>query len=49
MPLPTPHKGEKKELFLNRCMANETMKKEYEDVSQRYAVCLQQEKKRDTK
>lgn len=39
MPLPTPHKGEKKEDFINRCMGDDVMISEYDDNSQRYAIC----------
>lgn len=39
MPIPTPRKDEKKESFLKRCMANDTMVKEYPKRDQRYAIC----------
>ena len=39
MPLPTPN-GEPKEEFISSCMINETMKSEFPDEKQRYAVCL---------
>jgi hypothetical protein len=42
MPLPTPNAGEEKEGFLKRCMSNPTMVADYEDQSQRYAVCNRQ-------
>ena len=44
--MPTPEKGEKGDDFLNRCMANPTMNKDYPDNSQRYAVCQGQLKER---
>ena len=51
MPLPKPKKAEKKKDFLNRCMGNPTMNKEYPDNDQRYAVCLTKwdEKKSEAK
>lgn len=42
MPLPTPHKGEQKDKFINRCMANDVMNNEYPDAEQRRAVCESQ-------
>lgn len=39
MPLPKPKKGETKKDWDSRCMGNPTMKKEYPDQKQRYAVC----------
>jgi len=39
MPIPSPDKGDSKKKFLERCMANPTMNKEFKDSSQRYAVC----------
>ena len=42
MPLPTPQPKENKQDFLNRCLADETMLKEYPQGVQRYAVCLTQ-------
>lgn len=44
--MPTPEKGEKGDDFLNRCMANPTMTKDYPDNAQRYAVCQAQLKGR---
>ena len=38
MPLPKPNRGEKKEQFINRCMKE--ISNEFENVSQRYAVCI---------
>jgi len=50
MPIPIPHKQEKQEKFIHRCMSNETMKKEYKDTNQRYAVCMSSwRKKKKTK
>jgi len=42
MPLPKPTKGEKHDDFIERCMGDETMKTEYPDNDQRYAVCESQ-------
>lgn len=46
MPIPKPEKNEDKQKFVQRCMSNETMKKEYPDNSQRIAVCLGQTSKK---
>lgn len=40
MPIPSPEANEEKNKFVNRCMSNETMKKEYPDSKQRVAICL---------
>jgi hypothetical protein len=45
MPLPNPGKDEAQEAFVSRCMANPDMKREYKDVKQRGAVCLNQWRK----
>ncbi len=42
MPILKPNDGETKEEFINRCMTDDTMQKEFPDESQRYAVCLTQ-------
>jgi len=39
MPLPKPNKNEKRDIFINRCMSNDTMNEEYSNNEQRYAVC----------
>jgi hypothetical protein len=39
MPIPTPRPSEKKDDYLSRCMDDETMKKEYPNNDQRYAIC----------
>ena len=39
MPIPNPRKDETKSEFIQRCMTNETMTFEYEDIDQRLAVC----------
>jgi len=45
MPLPKPKPTEKKMEFINRCMADETMVKEYPNQAQRFAVCTSQSTK----
>jgi signal peptide peptidase SppA len=45
MPLPKRKKNESDKKFVERCMDNETMKKEYPDTDQRYAVCKKQSQK----
>ena len=42
MPLPTPKKNENKQSFIDRCMGDDVMTTEYEDQSQRRAVCESQ-------
>lgn len=49
MPLPNRKKGESKKDFINRCMGNPTMKKEYPKKDQRYAVCESQASKQTDK
>jgi hypothetical protein len=39
MPIPTPKKDETKKKFLDRCMGDSVMVKDYKDPAQRYAVC----------
>ena len=39
MPIPKPRKDESKSDFIQRCMTDETMTFEYEDIDQRLAVC----------
>jgi hypothetical protein len=41
MPIPKPHKGEKKQDFISRCMGDGVMNKEY-DQKQRAAICYSQ-------
>jgi len=41
MPIPKPRAGEKESKFIERCMSNETMVREYPDNKQRIAVCYQ--------
>lgn len=42
MPIPKPKTDESKDDFIKRCMASETMNREYTDPNQRYAVCQTQ-------
>ncbi len=46
MPLPTPRKGEASKEFISRCMGNETMRKDFPEQAQRFAVCKSQSQKR---
>jgi len=39
MPIPKPRKDESKKDFIQRCMTDDTMTFEYEDIDQRLAVC----------
>ena len=39
MPIPKPRKDESKKEFIQRCMIDDTMTIEYEDIDQRLAVC----------
>ncbi len=45
MPLPVPNSGESQDEFISRCMSNESMKEEFPDSKQRYAVCQSQHEK----
>ena len=47
MPIPKPKKEEEKSKFVQRCMADQTMRKEFKDLKQRVAVCLSQFKNQD--
>lgn len=42
MPMPKPRKDESKDDFMSRCMADETMRRDFEESGQRYAVCQTQ-------
>jgi hypothetical protein len=39
MPIPKPRKDESKKDFVQRCMTDDTMTFEYQDIDQRLAVC----------
>jgi len=45
-PIPSPEKGQDKNSFLNSCMSNEVMKKEFKDNKVRIGVCYSQWRKR---
>jgi len=47
MPMPKPHDGESRDKFLARCMGNATMRDEFPDRDQRFAVCNTQWRNRD--
>ena len=42
MPLPTPSAGQSHDRWISSCMANPTMRHEYPDQHQRYAICESQ-------
>jgi len=42
MPIPEPQTNETQDEFIERCMSDETMKSEFPDEKQRYAVCISQ-------
>lgn len=48
MPLPVPKKDQKKEDFINSCMASPAMNDEFKDTKQRLAVCHSQYGKSST-
>jgi len=39
MPLPYPGEKENKKEFMDRCLGDDNMKREFRDIAQRYAVC----------
>lgn len=47
MPLPKPMPKEQKGEFIQRCIMNDTMVREYKDIDQRIAVCYQQLEKHE--
>lgn len=47
MPLPTPLPKEQKGEFLQRCMMDDTMVREYKYQDQRYAICRNQIEKHE--
>ena len=42
MPLPERTPGERKSVFIAKCMGDTKMKLEYPNTQQRYAVCVAQ-------
>lgn len=51
MPLPSPKKDEKKSAFVQRCLADPIVQKDFKDIKQRVAVCYSQfeQSKKDKK
>ena len=47
MPIPTPTSQESNKEFIQRCMIDDVMVKEYEDKDQRYAICREQLQKHE--
>ena len=45
MPIPEPNKGEQRADFMNRCMSDGVMTREYQDIEQRAAICSRQFRK----
>lgn len=46
MPLPKPRKNETHDEFIERCISDDVMKKEFPDRNQRIAICEVQWKRR---
>lgn len=42
MPLPTPKKNQEEDSFMQDCMGDPTMNKDFKDQKQRVAVCYRQ-------
>jgi len=42
MPIPKPSPNETKKDFIQRCMSDPIMKKEYKEQDQRYSICVAQ-------
>ncbi len=49
MPIPKPKKSEKQQDFIDRCMGDDVMVKDYPDTKQRYAICQKQWDDKDKK
>ena len=47
MPLPAPRKNESMDDFMERCMGNPTMNKDFPETDQRAAVCHSQWEKKE--
>ena len=47
MPLPKPKVGEKEDEFISRCVSDENIKKEFNDIKARLAVCYTIYEKKD--
>jgi hypothetical protein len=49
MPIPTPQKNQEEESFMQDCMGDPTMNKDFKDQKQRAAVCYRQFRTRKDK
>lgn len=49
MPIPKPHKGQDEEKFMQDCMSDKVMNKDYTDQKQRAAICYRQFRTRKDK
>jgi hypothetical protein len=47
MPLIEPYEGEEEEHFMERCMSDDLMRREFPDNDQRYKICQNQWNKRN--
>lgn len=47
MPIPKPEYGENQRKFIQRCLSDDIMVKEYPNVDQRLAVCAVQWRNKD--
>ena len=47
MPIPKPLPNEQNNEFIQRCMMDDVMVREYKDTDQRYAVCREQLEKHE--
>ena len=47
MPIPKPLPKEQNNEFIQRCMMDDVMVREYKDTDQRYAVCREQLQKHE--
>jgi hypothetical protein len=49
MPIPTPKKNQEEDQFMQDCMGDPTMNKDYKDQKQRAAICYRQFRTRKQK
>lgn len=49
MPIPTPQKNQEEESFMQDCMGDPTMNKDFKDQKQRAAICYRQFRTRKDK
>lgn len=49
MPLPAPRKGQSRKAFLESCLSNSQVNKDFPDTKQRYAVCVSRYERKRTK